>query len=422
MLALLVFLTSLKVSGSSCDSLVFLSQDEVNLFPTLGCDSITGALIIKGFGITNLDSLIGLRYIHEDLLIDSTSITNLEGLDSLVFVRGRVILQYCFNLEDLSSFSHISFTQQLHILGCSSLDSIVMNSFAEIDGIFIEDNEEVTYLSIANNALVNNIYTDYLSIINMVSLDSVKVFANATQMGGMGIQDNPQLRVIDPFTDLAYVNGIYFSNNDRFKQFNFLPDLVFQRGQFVLLLNDSLTLIDLPKIRQIKELIMEYNPLLNDCCFITGDIVFGNTSLHINSNGNNCSDVGVIFNICELNDPDGDEIFMNEDNCPNVSNPNQSDFDNDGIGNLCDNCPTIVNSNQLDSNENGIGDICEPSNQSKIGLHTSNPLTGVHIESSDLYIGDSQRGLIMRNFLGECFRISVNEFGDLTVIPISCPN
>jgi hypothetical protein len=59
------------------------------------------------------------------------------------------------------------------------------------------------------------------------------------------------------------------------------------------------------------------------------------------------------------------------DNCPGVFNPDQTDTDADGLGDLCDsdddndgildvadNCPIVANPDQADSNHDGIGDAC----------------------------------------------------------------
>lgn len=66
-------------------------------------------------------------------------------------------------------------------------------------------------------------------------------------------------------------------------------------------------------------------------------------------------------------DADHDGVLVSVDNCPSVSNPNQTDDDGDGVGNACDNCPTLANADQLDSYPldgpegpgNGLGDACE---------------------------------------------------------------
>jgi len=72
-------------------------------------------------------------------------------------------------------------------------------------------------------------------------------------------------------------------------------------------------------------------------------------------------------------DGDGDGVADSEDNCPSAPNPDQTDTDEDGVGNACDddddndgvldaddNCPTTHNPDQADSDGNGIGDACEP--------------------------------------------------------------
>ncbi|HKQ47863.1 MAG TPA: thrombospondin type 3 repeat-containing protein [Phycisphaerae bacterium] len=71
-------------------------------------------------------------------------------------------------------------------------------------------------------------------------------------------------------------------------------------------------------------------------------------------------------------DIDGDGIRDSQDNCPTVSNPDQADCDQDGVGdacsadpdndgvpNACDNCPSIANPDQTDSDGDGIGDACD---------------------------------------------------------------
>lgn len=78
-------------------------------------------------------------------------------------------------------------------------------------------------------------------------------------------------------------------------------------------------------------------------------------------------------------DPDLDKVPTAYDNCWLVSNPDNKDSDDDGVGDACDpdlvdtrlldwdgdgvsdekdNCPRVCNQNQRDSNRDGIGDRC----------------------------------------------------------------
>ncbi|PIU58356.1 MAG: hypothetical protein COS89_00785, partial [Deltaproteobacteria bacterium CG07_land_8_20_14_0_80_38_7] len=71
-------------------------------------------------------------------------------------------------------------------------------------------------------------------------------------------------------------------------------------------------------------------------------------------------------------DLDGDGIFGDADNCPEVENYDQMDIDSDGAGDVCDedmdgdeilngadNCPIDFNNNQGDLDGDGIGDLCD---------------------------------------------------------------
>jgi 6-phosphogluconolactonase (cycloisomerase 2 family) len=74
-------------------------------------------------------------------------------------------------------------------------------------------------------------------------------------------------------------------------------------------------------------------------------------------------------------DRDDDGVIDQRDNCVFVVNPNQSDLDEDGVGDACDadtadvdndgvldlddNCPLIANPSQDDADDDGIGDPCD---------------------------------------------------------------
>ena len=71
-------------------------------------------------------------------------------------------------------------------------------------------------------------------------------------------------------------------------------------------------------------------------------------------------------------DSDGDGVGDAVDNCPAVTNPQQEDLDNDGLGDVCDpdddgdgvndgadNCPRVPNAGQEDSDGDGVGDACD---------------------------------------------------------------
>ncbi|MFT7184041.1 MAG: hypothetical protein ACI9QC_000367 [Oceanicoccus sp.] len=70
-------------------------------------------------------------------------------------------------------------------------------------------------------------------------------------------------------------------------------------------------------------------------------------------------------------DKDEDGLIDSEDNCIYVVNADQTDVDQNGLGDVCedhdgdgiqdgeDNCPDFANKNQKDSDGDGLGDVCD---------------------------------------------------------------
>lgn len=69
-------------------------------------------------------------------------------------------------------------------------------------------------------------------------------------------------------------------------------------------------------------------------------------------------------NCADVSNPDQSDVDVDIigdvcDNAPNDYNPDQSDVDSDGIGDVADNCPATANADQSDIDVDGIGDVCD---------------------------------------------------------------
>ncbi|MDP2341839.1 MAG: thrombospondin type 3 repeat-containing protein [Deltaproteobacteria bacterium] len=59
-------------------------------------------------------------------------------------------------------------------------------------------------------------------------------------------------------------------------------------------------------------------------------------------------------------DEDEDGVTDAEDNCIDTDNTDQANDDDDALGNVCDNCPDDDNQDQADGDLDGLGDACDP--------------------------------------------------------------
>jgi hypothetical protein len=72
-----------------------------------------------------------------------------------------------------------------------------------------------------------------------------------------------------------------------------------------------------------------------------------------------CADDCVDIDGDGFGDPSYPSNICEQDNCLEVSNPDQADADNDGPGDPCDNCPDDFNPEQADADGDGRGDACD---------------------------------------------------------------
>lgn len=121
-------------------------------------------------------------------------------------------------------------------------------------------------------------------------------------------------------------------------------------------------------------------------------------------------------------DGDNDGVSDDADNCPDVSNSDQSDADGDGVGDACDepevadsdgdgvedsvdNCPRKRNADQADADEDGVGDRCDRTPKPTVGGICN--LASHYVQGSQKYkrLSRRQQEAVRRQISAICWQL-----------------
>ena len=425
--------------GCPSPNMSFTSQSQVNDFPVLYPECISlNNVTISGPDITSLAPLQQLQTIGNALKVNNnpilTSLAGLHGINdysiNILELINNPVLQdlaglgqfeelgtfYVYN-TNLSNFNGLPSTLW-QIQNFTIASNLNLQSFMGLENI----NHVASLLLISGNPRIHN-FNGFDSLGGTgnlyISLDSIENFEGLERLQStqnLTILSCPSLQTMDGFDSLFHITNLSISDCSRLTETDGIPLLTQISGNLTINANDSLESIVFPdSIEIIGNVELTNNPMLDACCFLVDTDIGGEIILE--NNAPECSSLLAVQFEC---DPDGDGLV--DDNCPNAFNPQQQDYDDDGFGNPCDNCPTQSNPTQADSNHNFIGDICEIPESGKIGLTTTNPKSQLEISGGDIYVSNSQRGLILRDFLNQCYRLYVDEYGRLNTVLINCPD
>jgi hypothetical protein len=370
----------------------------------------SGIFIFGNTGLITCNTFKSLKEFNGEFTFGSnTSLQSILGFDSLKIAKSIKI--YDQNINNLNGFSKLDSLKKLYINGPNQLTNL--NPFTNIKTLdeltlaFCPKLKNIDGLSqltkagdilLSSNGSINSVNLPNLKSVDMLTLSGLDSLVTLDNIGSLervhevvSIIQNQRLESITTFTSLI---AIYQALN--------------------ISLNPVLTdITGFNTLKFLNDVTIENNPGVNACCFIAELQRIGRIQslILLKENGPECSDFIELLAL-DCADPDYDYRVVN-DNCDLKYNPNQTDTDGDGIGDVCDNCPNMANSNQADGNQDGIGDACS--------TPAMEMAKKVEVKEADLYVSNPARGVILKSSNGQCYRISVDADGNLYSMQVVCP-
>ena len=415
-------------------NIVNTTLNQPNIFPNL--QHVTRSLLIANTGVTELSGFNNLTKVNYKIEIyNNDNLATLDGFNALtttdtITVGQQVDIRNSFSqiqtLKLLKVISYLTTGPGLQVSGANAFSSLNKTDLIEITGL---QNSNLNFLSnldtVSSYFYINNL-PNLTTLSGLSSLASVKTLliggnnalANLNlpptlKISSLNVVGNPILTNLQGLPSISQLDELVISANASLVSLDGINNLNTVKNTFYLTSNDVLTNISaLDNIKIVGSNVYIYdNVILNACCkiasLVTKNRILGEVQIY--NNGPECSSLlDIIGTYCY--DGDEDEVIDLVDNCPFDYNDDQEDIDNDGIGDACDNCPLISNADQADANNDGVGNVC----QSVSGI-------GALEISSDVYVDNSLRGVVLKSPNGFCYRVKVNNKGKLSVKKINCP-
>jgi hypothetical protein len=430
---------SFSVNYPTCISLpdnVTITWDMTNLDGLQNIEQIGGDLRLNNNAyLDHIDGLSNVHSIGGSLFLLNNSMPTLQGLHNIDSIPGNLTIQSNYKIEhinELSTLQYVNGDIYIHendslvsVEGLNNIDPNEVNllhlyncpRLSICDNVFTCNylNDTENAYAIANNESGCDSYFEILQRCNcpqgdvlfsrQSQIDSFPILYPycANLLGGITINDElaGNITQLDSLIQLQVLAGsLVIENNASLANLLGLSSMTYIPGGLTIRDNDALTSLAglnfLPLL--LTDLIIEQSASLSICdvqsiCHYLSDSENPST---ISSNSSGCLTRGEVVAYCS--DQDGDEIIDSLDNCIIQFNPDQSDTDNDGVGDTCDY-----------GAEHGIG------------IGTDMPTTRLHVANGVIFSDNNNGSLLMRSPDNSCWILKVNDEGVLSTIKVPCP-